>query len=98
MSELQGAEQHLESEKLLLCDTLQGELQERMQRLEEDRQSLGISSEWWDDKLPTRGSSRTWGLPAAQQEEEGSPRFWPLPHVHAAGDRHPGGLDGFQKG
>ncbi|XP_057585687.1 breast cancer metastasis-suppressor 1 isoform X5 [Hippopotamus amphibius kiboko] len=45
--ELQGAKQHLE-----------GELQEQIQRLEEDRQSLDISS----------------------------------------GDRHPGGLDGHQKG
>ncbi|GAB1302025.1 Breast cancer metastasis-suppressor 1 homolog [Apodemus speciosus] len=43
--ELQGAKQHLESEKLLLYDTLLGELQERIQRLEEDRQSLDISSE-----------------------------------------------------
>ncbi|XP_075857760.1 breast cancer metastasis-suppressor 1 isoform X2 [Microcebus murinus] len=42
--ELQGAKQHLESEKLLLYDTLQGELQERIQRLEEDRQSLDLSS------------------------------------------------------
>ncbi|KAH0508034.1 Breast cancer metastasis-suppressor 1-like protein [Microtus ochrogaster] len=42
--ELQGAKQHLESEKLLLYDTLLGELQERIQRLEEDRQSLDISS------------------------------------------------------
>ncbi|XP_053417582.1 breast cancer metastasis-suppressor 1 isoform X2 [Nycticebus coucang] len=42
--ELQGARQHLESEKLLLYDTLQGELQERIQRLEEDRQSLDLSS------------------------------------------------------
>lgn len=33
-----------QSEKLLLYDTLQGELQERIQRLEEDRQSLDISS------------------------------------------------------
>lgn len=58
--ELQGAKQHLESEKLLLYDTLLGELQERIQRLEEDRQSLDISSEWWDDKLHSRGSSKTW--------------------------------------
>ncbi|KAG8522629.1 Breast cancer metastasis-suppressor 1 [Galemys pyrenaicus] len=42
--ELQGAKQHLESEKLLLYDSLQGELQERIQRLEEDRQSLDLSS------------------------------------------------------
>ncbi|EPQ13339.1 Breast cancer metastasis-suppressor 1 like protein [Myotis brandtii] len=68
--ELQGAKQHLESEKLLLYDTLQGELQERMQRLEEDRQSLDISSEWWDDKLHTRGSSRTWdSLPPSKRKK-----------------------------
>ncbi|XP_036619654.1 breast cancer metastasis-suppressor 1 isoform X2 [Trichosurus vulpecula] len=42
--ELQGARQHLESERLLLYDALQGELQERIQRLEEDRQSMDINS------------------------------------------------------
>lgn len=36
--------QPFQSEKLLLYDTLQGELQERIQRLEEDRQSLDLSS------------------------------------------------------
>ncbi|EFB26184.1 hypothetical protein PANDA_004758, partial [Ailuropoda melanoleuca] len=39
--ELQGAKQHLESEKLLLYDTLQGELQERIQRLGGGRPGLG---------------------------------------------------------
>ncbi|XP_074087112.1 breast cancer metastasis-suppressor 1 isoform X2 [Macrotis lagotis] len=48
--ELQGARQHLESERLLLYDALQGELQERIQRLEEDRQSIDINS----------GNSRPW--------------------------------------
>ncbi|KAB1251490.1 Breast cancer metastasis-suppressor 1 [Camelus dromedarius] len=68
--ELQGAKQHLESEKLLLYDTLQGELQERIQRLEEDRQSLDISSEWWDDKLHARGSSKTWdSLPPSKRKK-----------------------------
>ncbi|XP_027625194.1 breast cancer metastasis-suppressor 1 isoform X2 [Tupaia chinensis] len=68
--ELQGAKQHLESEKLLLYDTLQGELQERIQRLEEDRQSLDISSEWWDDKLHSRGSSKTWdSLPPSKRKK-----------------------------
>ncbi|XP_006893477.1 PREDICTED: breast cancer metastasis-suppressor 1 [Elephantulus edwardii] len=68
--ELQGAKQHLESEKLLLYDTLHGELQERIQRLEEDRQSLDISSEWWDDKLHARGSSRTWDpLPPSKRKK-----------------------------
>lgn len=68
--ELQGARQHLESEKLLLYDTLQGELQQRIQRLEEDRQSLDISSEWWDDKLHARGSSKTWDtLPPSKRKK-----------------------------
>nr|XP_025734740.1 breast cancer metastasis-suppressor 1 isoform X1 [Callorhinus ursinus] len=68
--ELQGAKQHLESEKLLLYDTLQGELQERIQRLEEDRQSLDISSEWWDDKLHARSSAKTWdSLPASKRKK-----------------------------
>uniref|UniRef100_A0A2I2YQI1 BRMS1 transcriptional repressor and anoikis regulator n=1 Tax=Gorilla gorilla gorilla TaxID=9595 RepID=A0A2I2YQI1_GORGO len=68
--ELQGAKQHLESEKLLLYDTLQGELQERIQRLEEDRQSLDLSSEWWDDKLHARGSSRSWdSLPPSKRKK-----------------------------
>ncbi|XP_028915986.1 breast cancer metastasis-suppressor 1 isoform X2 [Ornithorhynchus anatinus] len=58
--ELQGAKQHLESEKLLLYDNLQGELQERIQRLEEDRQSFDINSEWWDDKLHPKGNLKAW--------------------------------------
>ncbi|XP_057585684.1 breast cancer metastasis-suppressor 1 isoform X2 [Hippopotamus amphibius kiboko] len=57
--ELQGAKQHLE-----------GELQEQIQRLEEDRQSLDISSEWWDDKLHARGSSKTWdSLPPSKRKK-----------------------------
>ncbi|XP_045873847.1 breast cancer metastasis-suppressor 1 isoform X1 [Meles meles] len=68
--ELQGARQHLESEKLLLYDTLQGELQERIQRLEEDRQSLDISSEWWDDRLHARSSTKAWdSLPASKRKK-----------------------------
>uniref|UniRef100_A0A452SRU5 BRMS1 transcriptional repressor and anoikis regulator n=1 Tax=Ursus americanus TaxID=9643 RepID=A0A452SRU5_URSAM len=67
--ELQGAKQHLESEKLLLYDTLQGELQGRIQRLEEDRQSLDISSEWWDDRLHA-SSARTWdSLPPSKRKK-----------------------------
>ncbi|XP_045153207.1 breast cancer metastasis-suppressor 1 isoform X1 [Echinops telfairi] len=68
--ELQGAKQHLESEKLLLYDALQGELQGRIQRLEEDRQSLDISSEWWDDKLHPRGSATAWdALPPSKRKK-----------------------------
>ncbi|XP_069750100.1 breast cancer metastasis-suppressor 1 homolog isoform X2 [Narcine bancroftii] len=48
--ELQGARQHLESEKLLLFDNMQSELLERIQRLEEDKQSIDITSEWWNEE------------------------------------------------
>ncbi|XP_059004153.1 breast cancer metastasis-suppressor 1 isoform X3 [Mustela nigripes] len=57
--ELQGARQHLE-----------GELQERIQRLEEDRQSLDLSSEWWDDRLRARSSTKAWDcLPASKRKK-----------------------------
>ncbi|XP_051900894.1 breast cancer metastasis-suppressor 1 homolog isoform X2 [Pristis pectinata] len=49
--ELQGARQHLESEKLLLFDNMQNELLERIQRLEEDKQSIDITSEWWNEEV-----------------------------------------------
>uniref|UniRef100_A0A3Q3KD75 BRMS1 like transcriptional repressor b n=1 Tax=Monopterus albus TaxID=43700 RepID=A0A3Q3KD75_MONAL len=42
--ETQAACQHWESEKLLLFDTVQSELEEKIQRLEEDRHSLDITS------------------------------------------------------
>ncbi|XP_070930336.1 breast cancer metastasis-suppressor 1 isoform X2 [Macaca nemestrina] len=85
--ELQGAKQHLESEKLLLYDTLQGELQERIQRLEEDRQSLDLSSGGWP--CPRH-------LPPPLGFLD--PHHRPIHRVHASRDRHPGGLDGHQKG
>ncbi|XP_048370908.1 breast cancer metastasis-suppressor 1 isoform X2 [Sphaerodactylus townsendi] len=58
--ELQGAQQHLESEKMLLFDTLQERLLERIQRLEDDRHSVGLTSEWWDDKLRPKHSAKEW--------------------------------------
>ncbi|XP_033273075.2 breast cancer metastasis-suppressor 1 isoform X5 [Orcinus orca] len=95
--ELQGAKQHLESEKLLLYDTLQGELQERIQRLEEDRQSLDISSA---PPLLSVGAPgpRPVTCPLHQASCFLDPHCRPLHRVHAAGDRHPGGLDSHQKG
>ncbi|KAK6466377.1 breast cancer metastasis-suppressor 1-like protein [Huso huso] len=56
--EMQGARQHMESEKLLLFDNMQNELMEKIQRLEEDRQTIDISSEWWNDKLHSKKSRR----------------------------------------
>ncbi|XP_078057072.1 breast cancer metastasis-suppressor 1-like protein isoform X5 [Mustelus asterias] len=64
--ELQGARQHLESEKLLLFDNMRNELLERIQRLEEHKQSIDITSvaeetgmesteigqtEWWNEEV-----------------------------------------------
>ncbi|XP_038643396.1 breast cancer metastasis-suppressor 1 homolog [Scyliorhinus canicula] len=49
--ELQGARQHLESEKLLLLDNMRNELLVRIQRLEEDKQSTDITSEWWNEEV-----------------------------------------------
>ncbi|KAG2457845.1 BRM1L protein, partial [Polypterus senegalus] len=42
--EIQAALQHCESEKLLLYDTVQSELEEKIRRLEEDRHSIDITS------------------------------------------------------
>ncbi|CAG09861.1 unnamed protein product [Tetraodon nigroviridis] len=42
--ETQAACQHWESEKLLLYDTVQNELEEKIRRLEEDRHSIDITS------------------------------------------------------
>ncbi|KAM9827358.1 breast cancer metastasis-suppressor 1 [Neosynchiropus ocellatus] len=47
--ELQGAKQHLESERSLLSDVMRSELLEKIRRLEEDRHSLDITSEWSDE-------------------------------------------------
>ncbi|KAM3825143.1 breast cancer metastasis-suppressor 1 isoform 1-T2 [Vipera latastei] len=58
--ELQGAQQHLESEKMLLFDSLEERLLERIQRLEDDRHSVGLTSEWWDGKLRPKHSSKEW--------------------------------------
>ncbi|XP_068164302.1 breast cancer metastasis-suppressor 1 [Antennarius striatus] len=47
--ELQGARQHLESERSLLSDNMRAELLEKIRRLEEDRQNLDLDSEWGDE-------------------------------------------------
>uniref|UniRef100_UPI00398E3C46 breast cancer metastasis-suppressor 1 homolog n=1 Tax=Pristiophorus japonicus TaxID=55135 RepID=UPI00398E3C46 len=56
--ELQGARQHLESEKLLLFDNMRNELLERIQRLEEDKQSVDITSEWWNEEARGKRSKK----------------------------------------
>ncbi|XP_069494530.1 breast cancer metastasis-suppressor 1-like protein isoform X2 [Ambystoma mexicanum] len=52
--EIQAARQHCESEKLLLYDTVQSELEEKIRRLEEDRHSIDITSELWNDEIQCR--------------------------------------------
>uniref|UniRef100_A0A8D3D9U2 Breast cancer metastasis-suppressor 1-like protein-A n=1 Tax=Scophthalmus maximus TaxID=52904 RepID=A0A8D3D9U2_SCOMX len=56
--EIQAACQHWESEKLLLFDTVQSELEEKIRRLEEDRHSIDITSELWNDELSGRKKRR----------------------------------------
>uniref|UniRef100_A0A3Q4HL17 BRMS1 like transcriptional repressor b n=1 Tax=Neolamprologus brichardi TaxID=32507 RepID=A0A3Q4HL17_NEOBR len=50
--EIQAACQHWESEKLLLFDTVQSELEEKIRRLEEDRHKL------WNDGLHSRKNKK----------------------------------------
>ncbi|XP_048885141.1 breast cancer metastasis-suppressor 1 isoform X2 [Brienomyrus brachyistius] len=56
--ELQGAQQHLESERSLLFDTMKTELLDQIHRLEEERQSRDINSEWWSDELKGKKCKR----------------------------------------
>ncbi|XP_076833718.1 breast cancer metastasis-suppressor 1-like protein-A [Brachyhypopomus gauderio] len=56
--EIQAAFQHWESEKLLLFDTVQTELEEKIRRLEEDRHSIDITSELWNDELQSRKNKK----------------------------------------
>ncbi|TTO79344.1 Breast cancer metastasis-suppressor 1-like protein-A [Bagarius yarrelli] len=46
------------SEKLLLFDTVQTELEEKIRRLEEDRHSIDITSELWNDELQSRKNKK----------------------------------------
>ncbi|XP_062570222.1 breast cancer metastasis-suppressor 1-like protein [Saccostrea cucullata] len=48
-SEVLAAQQNLESEKELLYDSVKGELEDRIRRLEEDRHNIDISSDLWDE-------------------------------------------------
>ncbi|KAG5260867.1 hypothetical protein AALO_G00297450 [Alosa alosa] len=56
--ELQGARQHLESERAMLYDTMKTELLDKIRRLEEDKQSIDITSEWWSDEVRAKKCKR----------------------------------------
>ncbi|XP_028658231.2 breast cancer metastasis-suppressor 1 homolog [Erpetoichthys calabaricus] len=58
--EMQGAMQHLKSEKILLYDNMHNELLEKIQRLEEARQSIDLTSEWWIDEFQSKRNKRKW--------------------------------------
>ncbi|XP_051554439.1 breast cancer metastasis-suppressor 1 homolog [Myxocyprinus asiaticus] len=51
--EVQGERQHLESERTLLFDAIKTELLEKIWKLEEDKQSIDITSgkQWWNDEV-----------------------------------------------
>ncbi|XP_034050945.1 breast cancer metastasis-suppressor 1-like protein-A [Thalassophryne amazonica] len=52
--EVQAARQHWESEKQLLFDAVQSELEEKIRRLEEDRHSTDFTSDLWNDELSAK--------------------------------------------
>lgn len=56
--EMQAASQHWESEKLLLFDTVQSELEEKIRRLEEDRQSIDITSGLWNEGVHSKKNKK----------------------------------------
>ncbi|XP_030636501.1 breast cancer metastasis-suppressor 1 [Chanos chanos] len=56
--EIQGARQHLESEKTLLFDAMKSELLDKIRRLEEDKQSTDLTSEWWSDEVKGKKCKR----------------------------------------
>uniref|UniRef100_A0A8C9V3M6 BRMS1 like transcriptional repressor a n=2 Tax=Scleropages formosus TaxID=113540 RepID=A0A8C9V3M6_SCLFO len=66
--ELQAALQHWESEKLLLFDAVQSELEEKIRRLEEDRHNIDITSELWNDELLSRKNKRDSFSPEKQKK------------------------------
>ncbi|XP_043938129.1 uncharacterized protein LOC122810618 [Protopterus annectens] len=67
--EMQGAKQHLESEKLLLYDNMYSELVERIQRLEDGRQNFNFSTEWWNDDIHSK-KKKKWELSKSEKKKK----------------------------
>ncbi|KAG7266314.1 hypothetical protein CRUP_015158 [Coryphaenoides rupestris] len=55
---LESMQVRTKSEKLLLFDSVQSELEEKIRRLEEDRHSIDITSELWSDEVSGRRKRR----------------------------------------
>ncbi|GFO41764.1 breast cancer metastasis-suppressor 1-like [Plakobranchus ocellatus] len=51
--------QHMESEKILLFDTIQNELQDKIRRLEEDRHNIDITSDLWQESQTMKKKKKT---------------------------------------
>ncbi|KAK3732980.1 hypothetical protein RRG08_002588 [Elysia crispata] len=51
--------QHMESEKILLFDTILNELQDKIRRLEEDRHNIDITSDLWQESQTMKKKKKT---------------------------------------
>lgn len=57
-SETLAASQHMMSEKMLLFDAIKSELDDKIRRLEEDRNNIDISSDLWNESQILKKSKR----------------------------------------
>lgn len=57
-AENQASNQNFESEKSLLWDSIKGELEDKIRRLEEDRNSIDITSDLWNEQVNHRKNKR----------------------------------------
>ncbi|CAL1530688.1 unnamed protein product [Lymnaea stagnalis] len=58
-SEELAAFQHMESEKVLLYDTIKHELEDKIRRLEEDRHNIDINSDLWQETQILKKKKKT---------------------------------------
>ncbi|XP_005106259.2 breast cancer metastasis-suppressor 1-like protein-A [Aplysia californica] len=58
-SEELAAFQHMESEKVLLYDTIKQELEEKIRRLEEDRHNIDITCDLWQESQTLKKKKKT---------------------------------------
>ncbi|XP_017328494.1 breast cancer metastasis-suppressor 1 [Ictalurus punctatus] len=68
--EIQGAKQHLESERILLLDTMKMELLEKIRKLEEDKQRVDITSEWWNDEVKMKKCKKRSHLSSLERKKK----------------------------
>uniref|UniRef100_H3AZS6 BRMS1 transcriptional repressor and anoikis regulator n=1 Tax=Latimeria chalumnae TaxID=7897 RepID=H3AZS6_LATCH len=59
-----------ESEKLLLHDNIRSSILERIQRLEDDRQSVNITSEWWNDEVGSKKNKKKLDLFKSERKKK----------------------------